>query len=398
MRSVTIVGAGPAGLTAAHRLARAGLTDVLVLERNPEAGGLPRFCGHSGWGMLDLHRLYTGPRYASALVQRAAGAEIATRTSVLALEPGGRLQVSTPSGPAVIESRVVLLATGIREMPRGPRLVSGTRPWGVITTGAFQEMVYAGGLRPFRRPVIVGSELVAFSALLTARHAGVQPLAILEQGPRILARRPGDLLARRLFGVPVLTGTRLIEIRGGDRVEGVVIERDGRRDSLACDGVIFTCRFTPEAFLARAGRLDLDEGTGGPVIDTLFRCTDPAYFAAGNLLRPVEHSGIAAREGAQAARAILRALRGDLPPPDTAIPVSAGGALRYVYPQRVVPERGMVRLHGRALHRHRGRLRVIADGAVLAERHVSVLPERRLSLTLPAHRLQGRRSLQIMLD
>ena len=119
MRSVTIIGAGPAGLTAARVLAEAGLRDVLVLERNPQAGGLPRFCAHPGWGMLDMHRFWNGPRYARELVRRAAGVEIATDVTVTALHEGGRVEVSTSAGLETIVSRVVLLATGICELPRG---------------------------------------------------------------------------------------------------------------------------------------------------------------------------------------------------------------------------------------------------------------------------------------
>src|SRR5271167_2711371 len=103
MRSVTIIGAGPAGLTAARVLAAAGLRDVLVLERNPQAGGLPRFCEHPGWGMLDMRRFWTGPRYARELVRRAAGAEIATDVTVTALREGGRVEVSTSAGMEMIE-------------------------------------------------------------------------------------------------------------------------------------------------------------------------------------------------------------------------------------------------------------------------------------------------------
>ena len=324
MRSVTIIGAGPAGLTAARVLAEAGLRDVLVLERNPQAGGLPRFCAHPGWGMLDMHRFWNGPRYASELVRRAAGAEIATDVTVTALHEGGRVEVSTGAGLEVIESRVVLLATGIRELPRGPRLVSGARPWGVTTTGAFQEMVQAGQI-PFHRPVVIGSELVAFSALLTARHAGIRPVAMIEPGARILARRPGDWVARHVLGVPVRTGTELVEILGMDRVEAVVLECGGQREILPCDGVIFTGNFVPEAYLPRRAGLVIDSGTGGPAIDNFFRCSDAAYFAAGNLLRPVEHSGVAAGEGAAAAGFILRALQGALPQAGKAMPVLAEG-------------------------------------------------------------------------
>lgn len=397
MHSVTIIGAGPAGLSAARVLVAAGLSDVLVLERNPEAGGLPRFCDHLGWGVLDLHRLWRGPRYARELVHRAAGAEIRTHVTVTGFEPGGRVRVIGRDGPAVIESRAVLIATGIRETPRGPRLVSGTRPWGVTTTGAFQEMAQAGQV-PFRRPVIIGSELVAFSAIMTARHAGIRPVAMIEADTRITARRPGDLIARHGFGVPVLTATRLVEIRGLDRVETILVEQDGLRREIACDGVIFTGAFVPEAFVAKSSGLAIDPATGGPAIDNFYRCSDPSYFAAGNVLRPVEHSGVAAKEGARAAAAILAALRQGLPSPALAIPVTVRGAMRYAYPQRLIAEIDTLRLFGRAATAHQGRLRILADDEVIANRAISILPERRIAVRIRADDLAGRRAVSILLD
>lgn len=397
-RSVTIVGAGPAGLSAARALHRAGLRDVLVIERAQQAGGLPRFCAHPGWGMLDLGRCWTGPRYAAALVRRAEGAEIATGATVLGLEPGGGLRVSFADGVRTVQSRAVLLATGVREAPRSARLTSGTRPWGVTTTGAFQEMVVAGRLRPFHRPVIVGSELVAFSALLTARHAGIRPVAMIEAGPRITARRPGDLVARFAFGVPVHLGTRLVAIEGVDRVEAVLVEQAGARRRIPCDGVIFTGQFVPDAALLHASPVSLDPATGGPAVDNFARCSDPAFFAAGNLLRGVEHSGAVAREGAFAAACILRALDGRLPPPAPALTVEAGDGLRYITPQRLALTGGAgVRLVGRATAAHRGRIRLLLDGVVIQDRPVHVLPERRVVLRVPAGRLPAGGSLRVEL-
>jgi thioredoxin reductase len=396
-RAVVIVGAGPAGVTAARVLRAGGVNGILVLERNPEAGGLPRFCGHVGWGMLDFKRLWRGPTYARRLVE-SAGVAIATDCSVVSLGAGGRIAVSTRRGIETIDARAVLIATGIRESPRSARLVSGTRPWGVTTTGAFQEMVYAGRQRPFARPVIVGSELVAFSALLTARHAGIRPVAVIEEGVRITAPRPGDWIARACFGVPVLARTRLAEILGRERVEGVMVERAGVATRIDCDGVIFTGRFVPEAALVRGSHLALDPGTGGPAIDNFMRCSDPAYFAAGNVIRPVEHSGMAAREGRDAADAILRALRSDLPDPGAAIPVSAGGALRYAYPQRVVPQDAPQAFHARAAAARRGQLRLVGDGRTIAARRVNALPERRLTITAPAGSLHGIAALDVLLD
>jgi len=383
MRSVTIIGAGPAGLSAARALRTAGIDDVLVLERNPEAGGLPRFAGHLGFGMLDFHRLWTGPAYARRLVEAAAGVEIRLNHAVTALHPGGEIEVNGPQGSARIASRVVLLATGIREKPRSARLIAGTRPWGVTSTGAFQEMVYRGGMLPFRHPVVVGTELVSFSNLMTARHAGIRPVAMIEAGDRITARRPGDWVARAVLGVAVRLRTRLLAIEGTERVSGVRVLHDGVEETIPCDGVILSGDFVPETALLRAGHIAIDPGTGGPSIDEAWRCSDPAYLAAGNLLRPVEHAGAAALEGRAAAAAVLRALRGGAVAPAPAVAVQAGAGLRYVYPQRLAGGAGPVRLFARAAAAHDGRLRVVAGGQTLLDRRQRILPERRLTIDLP---------------
>jgi NADPH-dependent 2,4-dienoyl-CoA reductase/sulfur reductase-like enzyme len=323
---------------------------------------------------------------------------IRTGTSVVALRPGGGLEIATQAGVERIDADIVLLATGIREAPRAARLVSGTRPWGTVTTGAFQEMVYAGGMVPFRRPVVVGTELVSFSALLTARHAGIRPVAMIEAGPRITARRPADLITRLALGVPVRTGTRLLAIEGRDRVEAVRIAHAAGEERIACDGVILTGRFVPEAALVRASHLALDPDTGGPVIDGAWRCSDPAFFAAGNMLRGVEHSGAVALEGRAAARSALDALAGKLPAAGTARPVEAGGALRYVYPQRFLPDsEAPLRLFVRAAHAHHGVLRVLADGRPVHEQRINALPERRISLCLPADAVRDAAVLRVEL-
>ncbi len=390
MRSVIIIGAGPAGLTAARRLAEAGLSDVLVLERNPEAGGLPRFCGHMGWGIFDFHRIWTGPRYARELVLAAtsAGAEIRTNVTVLRIAQRGQVEISGPDGLETLQGRAILLATGIRETPRGPRFVSGARPWGVTTTGALQEMVYAGGMRPFRSPVIVGTELISFSALLTSRHAGIHPVAMIEEGSRVIARHPAGLVAKYFFHVPVLTRTRVVSVEGQERVESVVIERGGTRDRLECDGVVFTGRFQPECNFARESGIVIDGRTGGPAIDNFYRCSQPEVFAAGNILRPVEHSGFAANEGGAAAASIIRALNGHLPSPDLAVSVEAGEGIRYIVPQRALPGAGQIHLHARAERATSGHLCLRFGQNTMSNRRLRVLPEQRITTTVTDDVLQ----------
>jgi thioredoxin reductase len=287
---VIIVGGGPAGLSAALRLVDLGLRDVVVLEREAEAGGIPRHCGHLGFGWQSHRRLWSGPRFAGELRKSTKGLDVRTATTVLELVKDGQLRIQTPAGLAEMKASHVLIATGTRETPRSARLVGGSRPQGVMNTGALPQHVYLHHNKPFARPVIVGSELVSFSALLTCRHLGIRPVVMLEENPHISAQRPGDLIARFVFGVPVRTSTKLIAIEGRKNVEAVEIERHGRRDRITCDGVIFTGLFRPETALFPSG-LPSDK----------FSC-------AGNVLAPLKTSGECWLQGVAAAEDIARRL------------------------------------------------------------------------------------------
>jgi NADPH-dependent 2,4-dienoyl-CoA reductase/sulfur reductase-like enzyme len=384
---VLVVGSGPAGLAAATELALLGRR-VTVLEREAEAGGIPRHCGHYPFGMREFHRLLRGPDYAARLrgAALAAGVTIRTRTTVTALLPGGGVEITDDTGPATLSARAVLLATGVRETSRAARLISGEKPGGVLSTGALQGIVYLNQQSPFHRPVILGSELVAFSALLTCRHVGIKPLAMIEPAARITARSPAIWLAR-LMGVPVRLQTEITAIHGRTRVEGVTLATPAGTKDLAADGVIVTGGFRPDSALLRDSHLEVDPASGGPVIDRWGRLSDPAFFAAGNLLRGVETAGWCWSEGRRTARAILAALEGQLPAPGGQRLVLAHSALRLAVPQVIgggghasAYDRLQVRLSAPA----RGHLCLVQAGQTIASARLNSLPERRLSLALPS--------------
>jgi NADPH-dependent 2,4-dienoyl-CoA reductase/sulfur reductase-like enzyme len=386
---VAILGGGPAGLSAARRLAELGVSDIVLIEREEALGGVPRHCGHPAFGLREFHRLLGGPAYARRLAVAATGIEIRSRTTVTAIEPEGGIRILDPAhGEGRLQAEAILLAFGVRETPRSARLIGGDRPWGVVTTGALQQFVYLQKIRPFRRAVIVGSELVSFSALLTLRHGGIESAAMIEEAPRITARRPADSLARLALGVPVLTSTRLLAIQGIGKVEAVEIERHGKRERIVCDGIVFTGGFRPETGILATSHIALDPASGGPAIDQYWRSSDPQVFVAGNLLHPVETAGVAWAEGRAAAEAIATHLAGRLPAPAPTIAVTAKSPLRYVYPQRLVTpiaNLSPLLLKARVERAARGRLGLMADGREVWSRRMSLLPERRISL--PVDRL-----------
>lgn len=377
---VLVVGAGPAGLAAASGLAMSGEATVEVLEREARAGGVPRHCGHTGFGRWGV----TGPRYAEDLVEAALGAGAALRTGVTATGWAGPRSVDTtgPHGLERITARAIVLATGARERPRSARLVPGTRPAGVFTTGELQQAVHVYGQEIGTRAVVVGAEPVSYAALSALRGAGVEVAALVTGEARAQVGRARATAAR--LGparVPLVTGTVVAELLGRGRLSGVRLRRrDGRESVLTCDTVVFTGDFVPDHELARRGGVLLDPGTRGPAVDALFRTASPGVFAVGSGVHAVEPARVAAGEGARVAP-VVRGYLGGEGWPTGAVPVVVDAPLRWVAPNRLVPGAPggrfvlrtaeavrcpvlVVMQDGRCLYRQRVRRRVLADQGV----------------------------------
>ncbi|MER7515693.1 FAD-dependent oxidoreductase [Streptomyces sp. NPDC126499] len=237
------------------------------------------------------------------------------------------LEVTAPTGLERITARAVVLATGARERPRSARLVPGSRPAGVLSTGELQQSVELFGLRGERigrRAVVVGSEPVARHAVGTLRRAGVAVVAVVAD------RADGARLP-----CPVLRGATVLELVGRARLSGLVVRAaDDRTRLLRCDTVVFTGDWLPDHELARSGGVPLDPATRGPSVDPALRTPVPGVFAAGNLLRGVEPAVVAAAEGRAVATAVLAHLAGAAwPEPGPAL--LAAGSLRWVTPGRL---------------------------------------------------------------
>jgi thioredoxin reductase len=372
---VLIIGAGPAGLTAAAELAP-GL-DVLVLEREQHAGGIPRHSDHPGYGLRDLHRFLSGPAYARHLVgaATAAGATIHTRAMVTGWTAGGAAQVTTPGGLRQIDARATILATGARERPRPARLIPGDRPHGVYTTGQLQNLVHLHHAVPGSRAVIVGAELVSWSAALTLREAGCAVEMMITHHQAAESYAAFTLAGRIALRLPVTTGARVVSVLGKPRVQAVEIEdlASGTRRTVACDTVVFTGDWIPDHELARTAGIPLDPGTLGPAVDTALRTGRDGVFAAGNLVHPVDTADVAALDGRHVAEQVRRYLAG-VRAGGALIPLRAEAPFRWISPNGFrpgdpAPARGRLLLWTEELVRA-PHVSVRQDGSELAHRRL----------------------------
>ncbi len=378
--NAVIVGGGPAGLACAIELRRRGVPDVVVLDREQDAGGIPRHCAHTGFGVRDLRRVLSGPSYARRYVERArrAGVEVRAETTVTGWSEDGALELTSPAGRETMRGSAIVLATGCRERPRAARLVPGSRPEGVLTTGLLQQLAQQG-LAIGTRAVIVGAEHVSFSALLTLAHAGVDVSGMVTHLPRHQSLRFAGTAAALRYRIPLWTRTEVAGVHGPQRVEDVEL-RDldtGRTRTVACDTIVFTGDWIPDHELAVLGGLELDDGTRGPRVDTALRTPQPGVFATGNVVQGAEPADVAALAGKHTAAAVAvwlsegvwpaqvrvsclapltwlspNAIAGDTPPPRRRFLLRAAAFLDR--------PRIEIRQDGRALWR--GRLRRVVPG------------------------------------
>jgi hypothetical protein len=236
-----------------------------------------------------------------------------------------------------------------------------------------------------RRAVVVGTEHVAFSVLLTARHAGLKIVAMIGAEDRGMSYAGAGWAARAL-GVPIHLSSTIEDISGTSQVEGVRVRGPGGIHTIACDSVIFSGEFIPDTAMLQGIGAAIDPRSKGPVIDQFGRTSLPSVFAAGNLLRAVESSGLAAIEGDRVGANAAAFLRGALAWPAQRREIRIGNGLTYVVPQlwaadsgtgaRALPlsVRAQIDLAG-------GRLRLSENGADLwLGKRANILRQRRVTL------------------
>jgi thioredoxin reductase len=216
-------------------------------------------------------------------------------------------EITSPRGRQRIQARAFVLATGARERPRPARLIPGDRPAGVYTTGQLQNVVHLHHRAPGTVAVIVGAELVSWSAAMTLREAGCRVAAMTSLYARPEAYAAFTVPGRLALKIPVATRTRIERIIGHDRVHAVEVENLDTRErrTIDCDTVVVTGDWIPDHELARSAHLQMDPATLGPLVDTSQATDTPGTFAIGNLVHPVDTADVAALDGRAVAPHVL---------------------------------------------------------------------------------------------
>lgn len=292
-RRVAVVGAGPAGLACAARLAQAGVA-VTVYDRNPVAGGLLA----TGVPPFKLDKALLSHRSARL---EAMGVRFELGTTV----DGARFAWLLETADAVF------LGTGAQR-PRALDL-PGAALSGVVDALEFLAAVNTGTAEPLagRRVLVLGGGDSAMDCARSARRLGAE-VTVAARGA--FRASPGGLQAAVEEGVALSPDHRPVSLFGIDIVSGVRFERDGVFHLLGADRVILALGQVPAppAWLAAHG-VAVD-AQGRIVVDAEGRTSHPRIYAGGDNTHGPDLVVTAMAAGRRAAEGMLTAfsLRGRL--------------------------------------------------------------------------------------
>jgi sarcosine oxidase subunit alpha len=241
-RDVLVIGAGPAGLSAAIAAAKTGAS-VLVVDENGRAGGSLGYARAGGDETLGrLNALLSDARALPNL-------EIRTATTAAGYYADHWVPLVDGDRMTKLRARAVIVASGVFEQPA---VFHNNDVPGVMLASAAQRLIYRYAVKPMSRAVVLTANREGYEAALDLARFGIQVAAIVD------LRVEGDdgSAARRIreLNIEIIAGHCIAEVEAArDRVAGVKVcalrahgDADRARSrTIVCDGVLMSVGFAP---------------------------------------------------------------------------------------------------------------------------------------------------------
>ncbi len=311
---VIVIGAGPAGLSAAIEAAASGMS-VVVFDENDRPGGQLFKQIHKFFGSREHKAMQRGFRIGEELLTEADRLGVTVELNATVMGIFGSKEVSVLKGEKIehIRGNYIIIATGASE--NALAFPGWTLP-GVMGAGAAQTLMNIHGIRPGNKVLMVGSGNVGVVVGYQLIQAGCELVGVVDAAPRISGYGVHAAKIARI-GVPFYLSHTVKEAIGTDRVESVVIGAvndrwqiiDGSEKEIEADTVCLAVGLSPMSQLAKMAGCQMEDvpARGGliPVYNDHRETSVSGIYVAGDV-SGIEEASSAMIQGRIAGAAVAK--------------------------------------------------------------------------------------------
>ena len=292
---IVIIGGGPAGLAAAAAARKAGIQDILILERDNCLGGILNQCIHNGFGLHTFKEELTGPEYAARYIEMVEEEHIPYKLNTIVIDINKDKEVTLinrEDGLTTIKAKAIVLAMGCRERPRGALNIPGYRPAGIYSAGTAQRLMNIEGYAVGREVVVLGSGDIGLIMARRMTLEGAKVKVVAELMPYSGGLKRNIVQCLDDYGIPLKLSHTVVDIQGKERVTGVTIAQvdenrrpiPGTEVNYSCDTLLLSVGLIPENELSRSIGVEMNRVTSGPNVSDKLETSAEGIFACGNVL------------------------------------------------------------------------------------------------------------------
>lgn len=300
-----IVGAGPAGLSAAIEAAKHGL-QVVVYDENAKPGGQLFKQIHKFFGSKEHKAKIRGFHIGEELLAEASalGVTVVLNAIVIGIFPEKEVTVKIENRVEHVKGDTILIATGASEnMVTFP---GWTLP-GVIGAGAAQTMMNLHGTMPGKRVLMLGSGNVGLVVSFQLMQAGCEVVALADAAPRVGGYGVHAAKVARC-GVPFYLSHTIVSAEGTDCVTGVTIGQvdqnwqiiPGTEKHFDVDTICLAVGLSPMSKLCDMAGCEMEDNPAKagfvPKVNEYGETSVPGIYAAGDV-SGIEEASSAMIEG-----------------------------------------------------------------------------------------------------
>ena len=341
---IVIVGGGPAGLAAAVAARKAGVQDILILERDGHLGGILNQCIHNGFGLHTFKEELTGPEYAARFIEQAMAENIPCKlnTMVMDISPDKVVTaMNREDGLFEIKAKAVVLCMGCRERPRGALNIPGYRPAGIYSAGTAQRLMNIEGFSVGKEVIILGSGDIGLIMARRMTLEGAKVKVVAELMPYSGGLKRNIVQCLDDYGIPLKLSHTVVKIDGKERVTGITLAQvgpdrkpiPGTEEYYSCDTLLLSVGLLPENELTREAGIAMNRVTGGPDVSDSLETSLPGVFACGNVLHVHDLVDYVSEEAALAGRNAAAYVQAGERAAANPVPLTAKDGVRYTVPQ-----------------------------------------------------------------